>query len=149
MPLRPVAKEPVKSSRNRLSSLDLWPPSDISKGIPNARATMLHILIALAVVGTALDLPEAREWREVTSQWMGFEFLHQHLRQFADARLVLGIADIDDLAVTSVILVFDDPEEAIHSFFDFREASLLLTAIDQENGCALDEIENQLGDGSG
>ena len=80
---------------------------------------------------------------------MSLEFLDQHLRQLANACLVFRISDVDDLAVASTILVFDDPEKAVDTLVDLRETSLLKTAIDQENRCSLDQIEYQLRDGPG
>ena len=74
---------------------------------------------------------------------MGFEFLDKHLRKFTDAGFIVWIADVHDLAVTSVFLVLDDPEETVDAFIHLGEAALLLSAVHQQNRCAFDEIEDQ------
>ena len=78
---------------------------------------------------------------------MLFELRNKHFRQFANAGLVLGIADVDNLTIAYVALVFDYPEQALNAFGYIRKASLLVAAVNQLDGRAFDEIENELGYG--
>ena len=140
MLLGPIAQEPVQCSGHRVSGLHLWSPADIPKRIPDTWAAMLDIFIALAVIASAFNDLEAGEWREVLAKRMRLELFNKHLGKFLDAVLVVGIADVDDSAVTSLVFVLDDAEEAINAFCDFSKASLLLSTIDQLDRRPLDQI---------
>ena len=71
---------------------------------------MLHILITLAVILSALDHTVPGEWWEPVSQRMLIKAGHDHLGQFLDTRLVVRVPDVDDLAAAAAIGVVDHAE---------------------------------------
>ena len=124
-------------------------PAAVSAGVADAGLAVLAVLIAFAVEGAGFDLLVACERREFLAQRMFLEFVDEDLRQFADARFVVRIPDVDDLAVAEVTLVLDDAEEAFDAVCDMREAAFLRAAVDELDRIALDEVEDQLRDGAG
>jgi hypothetical protein len=49
----------------------------------------------------------------------------QHLSQFANARFVVRVTDVDDFTVAAVIFVFDDAEQRFDTVADIRKAAFL------------------------
>ena len=74
------------------------------------------------------------------------EHLDQHLRKPADTGLIIGIAEIDNLAVAFPSFVFNDPEESFDPVADICKASFLVSTINQLDGRALDKIQDELRD---
>jgi hypothetical protein len=104
------------------------------------------VLIALAVVRSALDVADARERREAVAQRVALELGVQQLRELANARLAIRVADVEDLAVAASAFVLDDPEEAVDSFGHVGKATLLGAAVHHLHRRAFDEVRDQLRD---
>ena len=72
---------------------------------------------------------------------MLLKLFHKYFRQFGNAGLVVRISDIDDFPVAQVVLVLNDPEEAFYSVRKIREASFLVSAVNEEYGSAFDQVQ--------
>src|SRR5213075_2117731 len=110
---------------------------------------VLDVLIAGAIVGGAFHLLVAGERREPAAQGVFLKPGHEHLGQFTDAGFVVWIANVDDLPVTNPFGIFNDAVEAFDPFSDVGEAAFLAAAINQEDGVALNQVEDELGNGPG
>jgi hypothetical protein len=78
---------------------------------------------------------------------VALEAVQQHFRQLF-ARFVFRITDVDDLPIAAAIFVFDNAEQRFDTVADVGEATLLLTAFNQLNRRAFNQVKNQLGDGA-
>src|SRR6266496_2295972 len=101
---------------------DVGFPAQQPPGVANARSAMLDVLITAAVISSALHLLEAGEGWKLPAQGMLFKVNDEHLRQFADARFIVRVADVDDFAVANVVRVFDNAVETLDAFTDVSEA---------------------------
>src|SRR5439155_8699950 len=117
-----------------------------SARVPDAGLAVQHILVAGAVISSAFDLAETGKGRKTMAERMFVEPRHQHLGQFPNAGFVARVANVEDLAVASVIAVFDDAKEALDAVGDIGEAALLVAAVNELDRRAFDQVENELGD---
>ncbi len=110
---KPLLEKEIKRGRDGHLQIDLGLPMEQPPRIPDTGTAMLKILIAGAIVSTALRLPEScKGWKPV-AQWVLVEHLDQHLRKLADTRLIIGIAEIDNLAVAPPSFILNDAKEVL------------------------------------
>ena len=143
-----LAQEVVEGASDRLSHTHLRGPVQKAFRVLDARTSVQHVLVALAVVRTAFEFAVTGEGREAIPQWVLIELFHEHFSQLTDAGFIVRVANIDDLAIARAIVRVDQAEEALDAVGDVREAAALVAAINQQDRRALHEVENQLGDGS-
>ena len=67
---------------------------------------------------------------------------------FFDSSNSMSCTDVDDLPIAPIIFVLDDSEEAIHALVNLCKATLLQTTVHQKNWGALNEVEDELRDGT-
>ena len=123
-------------------------PAEQLPGVPDAWFTVLHILVSSAIVRGAFEDTETGKRRELGSQRVFLKFLKQHFCKLLDACLVLRVAYVYYAAVAVVVLVLYYAEEGLNAIGNIREAALLEAAVDELNGRALQDVENELCDGS-
>lgn len=138
-------EEEVEGLADGLAQFDGGLPVEQAPGVVDARLAVGHVLVAVAVEAAALHLAEAGEGRELRAQRVGLELAQQFLAELADARLVVRVADVDDLPVAAAVAVVDDPREGLDAVVDVGEAALLRAAVDQADRRAFDQVQDEAG----
>src|SRR5438876_7780441 len=123
-------------------------PAQKPPGVADARSAVLDVLIAAAVISSALHFLEAGEGRKPRTQGMLFKARDEHLSKLADAGFIVRVADVDDFPVANAIGVFDNAVETLDALTDVGEAAFLTATVDQLDGRSFHQVENELRDGA-
>src|SRR5476649_924881 len=143
------AQEEVQRIGNGFIHAHFRFPAQQTTGIFDARRAVFHVLIAFAVISAALDQIETGKRRELYAQRMRFKARQQYFRQFTNALFVGRVTDVDYLAITQVVAVFNDAEQRFDTVVDVSEATLLFAAVHQFDRRPFNQIEDQLRDSAG
>ncbi len=135
-----LANEPIQSSFHALTRGNFWCPTQRVLGVANAWRAMLHVLVALAVVAGAFNFFKAGERRKACAQWMAIKGLNQHFSKLTNARLIVGVSNVENSTSGFAIRVLNDAVQSIHAFIHIGEATLLFAAIHQKNWRAFNQV---------
>ena len=72
------------------------------------------------------------------TEGMDGKLLQQNVCNPLHAEFVVRVTDVENLTVAGVILVFNDPEQAVDAVLDIGEATFLAATVHQ--------VDNKLGD---